>query len=406
MHHWGKILTIVQALCFCTWGSTQTLIPISNFGTNPGNLKMYTYIPSSAAGMTDLPLVVVLHGCSQTAQEFADQSGWNALAEAYSFALIYPEQKWVNNVNTCFNWFIDGDITRGQGEVASVYEMLNYMRSNYAIDTTRVYVTGLSAGASMSCALLACHPEVFSKGALMSGTPYMSASGLINPLWAMNPGVNQTPANWGDLVRSAFPAYTGGYPKVAVFQGQNDWVVSAMNQQEIVEQWTNVHGSDALEDLVSNAFMGNTDVSQKAFLNTSLDTVVLLYEVGNMGHGIAIDPGLGTFQGGSSGLYALDKDFFSSYWAADFFGLTSVEVGLFPIHVEPAVPFYPNPSIGLVYIPMSESVEVYSQLGEMCYRSDQPCFVVDMQNLSPGTYYIRRKKANGHWDSPWPVVKQ
>jgi poly(hydroxyalkanoate) depolymerase family esterase len=183
-------------------GLFAQLTEVTGFGANPGNLKMYTHIPT---GMSiNRPLVLVLHGCGQSAQSFADESGWNLLADTYEFALLYPEQKTINNISTCFNWFSSGDIERNQGESASIKNMMVSMVSSYNIDTSRIFITGFSAGACMSAVMMACYPDVFKKGAIMAGTPYKSADGLFNPLLAMNPGINQTPSTWGDLVRDAY----------------------------------------------------------------------------------------------------------------------------------------------------------------------------------------------------------
>ncbi|MBK6834415.1 MAG: hypothetical protein IPG89_09130 [Bacteroidetes bacterium] len=89
-------------ICFA-----QTLTNIPSFGTNPGNLSMHIYQPNGIVGSA--PIVVVLHGCTQTAQQAADQTGWNKLADVNKFYVVYPEQSIFNNSNRCFNWFLSGD---------------------------------------------------------------------------------------------------------------------------------------------------------------------------------------------------------------------------------------------------------------------------------------------------------
>ena len=92
-----------------------TLTPISNFGTNPGNLNGYYYIPTNLSATS--PLVIVCHGCDQDAQEIADRTEWNKLADTYGFKLLYPEQKAINNGSKCFNWFNSFDNERKQSNL-------------------------------------------------------------------------------------------------------------------------------------------------------------------------------------------------------------------------------------------------------------------------------------------------
>src|SRR5471032_986879 len=129
------------------------------FAPNPGNLRMFRYLPgaSARAGATNqealkagAPLVVVLHGCGQTASGYDLGAGWCQLADQLGFAVLAPEQKAVNNPNTCFNWFNPEDITRGQGEAASIAAMIQTLIETHRLDGGRVFITGLSAGGAMA----------------------------------------------------------------------------------------------------------------------------------------------------------------------------------------------------------------------------------------------------------------
>ncbi|MGA8900932.1 extracellular catalytic domain type 1 short-chain-length polyhydroxyalkanoate depolymerase, partial [Bradyrhizobium sp.] len=118
------------------------------FGSNPGALRMFSFVPP---GLQDgCPLVVVLHGCTQSAASYDLGAGWSTLAERFGFALLLPEQQRLNNPNGCFNWFQSEDIERGHGEAASIRQMVMTMVSNHGIDPARVFVTGLSAGGAMT----------------------------------------------------------------------------------------------------------------------------------------------------------------------------------------------------------------------------------------------------------------
>lgn len=293
--------------------------PVTNFGTNPGNLNMYSYAP--AALPANAPLVVVMHGCTQTATQYATESGWNVLANQHQFYTVYPEQIAANNSSTCFNWFNYGDQNRGQGEALSIKQMIDYMKTQYSIDANRIYVTGLSAGACMTNIMLAAYPDVLTKGAVLAGAPYKSASSAFTASSAMNGFVTHTPIVWGDSVRNQNPTYTGTYPKVAIFHGNIDAVVNINNVTEEVKQWTNVHNTDQTADLTQTSFNGNSLVTKNSYYNSSNQTVVETYIINGMGHAIAVDPGTCYQQGGTTGSYATDVNFHSSFWAANFFNI-------------------------------------------------------------------------------------
>ncbi|MEI6766056.1 MAG: PHB depolymerase family esterase [Bacteroidota bacterium] len=292
---------------------------VTGFGTNPGSLLMYKYVPVNVAA--NAPLVVVLHGCTQTASVFETDSEWDSLAEQNSFYVIHAQQQYLNNTGYCFNWYLPSDYSRNQGEVYSVKQMVDNMKSNYSIDDSRVFTTGVSAGAGLSVALLGAYPEIFNAGAIMSGAPYKSASDAIAAYNVMNGLVTKTAVQWGDLVRNENPGYSGTFPRVAIFQGTNDITVSPVNAGELVKQWTNVHAADQVADSVNSAFNGNNLIERKDYFDNSGNTVVRSYMISSMAHAIAVDPGNCFQQGGSVDTYAYDKNFYSSFWAAEFFGI-------------------------------------------------------------------------------------
>ena len=128
------------------------------FGSNPGNLRMFSYVPSRLAA--NPALVVVLHGCAQTAADYNLGAGWSTLADRYGFALLLPEQQRSNNSNGCFNWFDTADIQRGKGEALSIRQMVEKIVVDRGIDRQCVFITGLSAGAAMTSVMLACYPAL------------------------------------------------------------------------------------------------------------------------------------------------------------------------------------------------------------------------------------------------------
>jgi feruloyl esterase len=160
---------------------------------------MRIHLPDGLAARA--PLVVVLHGCGQTADGYAAGSGWITLADRFGFALLCPEQTRNNNGNLCFNWFEPGDIARASGEAESIAAMVRHVIADHDLDGSRVFVTGLSAGGAMSVAMLATYPEMFAGGAVIAGLPYGSAGSMTEAFAAMNNSRTTTASAAGDAVR-------------------------------------------------------------------------------------------------------------------------------------------------------------------------------------------------------------
>lgn len=116
------------------------LTETANFGPNPGALRMFSHLPT--APPDQCPLLVVLHGCTQSAAGYDLGAGWSTLADRFGFALLLPEQQRTNNPNGCFNWFQSGDIERGHGEAASIRQMVATMVSDHGIDPARFSLPG------------------------------------------------------------------------------------------------------------------------------------------------------------------------------------------------------------------------------------------------------------------------
>jgi poly(hydroxyalkanoate) depolymerase family esterase len=299
------------------------LLPeVASFGTNPGALKMFKYVPAGLPA--NAPLVVALHGCTMTAEAYVG-AGWNALADLWKFAVVYPEQQSGSNPSRCFNWFEPGDIARGQGEALSIKQMVDKMKADHAIDASRVFVTGLSAGGGMTSVLAAAYPDVFAGAAIMSGTPYKCAASSSEAFSCMSPGTDKTPAQWASLVRGAYSGYAGAYPRISIWHGTSDSIVKSTNMTELVEQWTAVHGIDATEDL-SETVAG---YPHKVYKDASGKALVETYALTGKGHGTAVDPQFkfpnSTVGCGTAGAYLLDNDICSTYYTARFFGLDNTD---------------------------------------------------------------------------------
>ncbi|GEO84623.1 MULTISPECIES: extracellular catalytic domain type 1 short-chain-length polyhydroxyalkanoate depolymerase [Alphaproteobacteria] len=214
---------------------------VEGFGTNPGHLRMLEYVPPKAR--VGAPLVVVLHGCLQTAGDFDKGSGWSTLAREHGFVLLYPEQRKSNNPNLCFNWFRPSAVARDRGELMSVRQMIENACVRHRVDRKRIYVQGLSAGGGMASALLATYPELFAAGQIVAGVPFGAARDAMSALSVMKSGVNRTPREWGDLVRAVTPEIKKR-PLVSIWHGTADQVVSVVNARATLLQWLDLYGLD------------------------------------------------------------------------------------------------------------------------------------------------------------------
>ncbi|WP_237323508.1 extracellular catalytic domain type 1 short-chain-length polyhydroxyalkanoate depolymerase [Streptomyces sp. MOE7] len=289
---------------------------VGNFGANPGNLTMYVYRPAHLAPRP--AVVVALHGCTQSAQVYADNSGLTTLADRHGFLVVFAETTTANNLNRCFNWFQPLDNQRGQGEAASIRQMVAHADSAYGGDPSRTYVTGLSAGGAMTSVMLATYPEVFQAGAVIAGLPYNCTKDT-GPFTCMSPGVDRTPADWAKRVRDAFPSHTGPWPRVAVWHGDQDPTVAPKNADELRDQWTAVHGLDQTPDRTST--IGPDRTRREEYLAGDGSVAVQVNKVPGIGHGTPVDPGTGPEQCGRTGTANFIQSICSSYWITDFFGL-------------------------------------------------------------------------------------
>lgn len=282
---------------------------------------MYIHAPKGGNESKEKPLLVALHGCNQNADEIAQRSGWNKLADLHDFYVLYPQQRFRNNMSRCFNWFRSKDRRKQNGELTSIRSMIEHMVHHYSIDSSRIHLYGMSAGAAMGVVLLANHPESFQSGAIYAGQPYYGVLNAFKGLGGMWIPLDRTPEEWGKLVQEATPGYRGDYPRILAVHGEMDLLVEPKNSRELVEQWTWVHGIDAEADSVQKAFRGVDAVQRSAYTDQNGNTLVILYSITGIGHRIAIDPGDGPRQGGEVNIAAKDMGFHSTYWLGRDMGL-------------------------------------------------------------------------------------
>ena len=307
--HWSRLLQSTRATPVEAARSDH-LTETSEFGSNPGALRMFTYapriLPASPA------LVVVLHGCTQSAASYDVGAGWSTLAERHGFVLLLPEQRPANNPKNCFNWFLPGDIVRDRGEALSIRQMIENAIGAHDIDRDRVFITGLSAGGAMAAVMLATYPEVFAAGAIIAGLPYGTAGNVQQAFESMFQGRSLSAREWGDLARGASP-HRGPWPRVSIWHGDADATVVPMNSEALVRQWTNIHGIETApkQDLVDG-------YPRRSWRRNGVDVVESL-TIRGMAHGAPLATSAGGC--GRAGAFLLDVGISSSSHIAKFFGL-------------------------------------------------------------------------------------
>ncbi len=289
---------------------------VTQFGTNPGNLRMFAFVPTSL--QYPRALVVVLHGCGQTAAGYDFGAGWSTLAKRYGFALLFPEQRVSNNANTCFNWFNPDDIAREHGEACSIRQMIARMVADYGMDQRHIFITGLSAGGAMASVMLATHPEVFSGGAIIAGLPFGIASNVREAMKGMRSSPARPAHELGEFVRKA-SHHKGKWPKVSVWHGSADRTVNPGNANEIVKQWLDVHHLP-LEPMSEATVDGHP---HQIWWDGDGETIVESYTITDMAHGTPLGLADNDERYGVKGAFLIEAGISSSYHIAKFFGLTA-----------------------------------------------------------------------------------
>ena len=206
--------------------------------TNHAGTRAYKlYIPS---GYKDepLPLVVMLHGCTQNPDDFAVGTDMNAIAEEHNCFVAYPAQTKNANGSQCWNWFQTSDQRRDNGEPAILADITREIIRTYKIDVRRVYVAGLSAGGAMAVVLAATYPELYAAVGIHSGLPYAVAHDLPTAFAAMNRSKLKVKTGQGHAQHVQLKAPTPLKKSVPaiVFHGDHDTTVSPVNGDQALAQ--------------------------------------------------------------------------------------------------------------------------------------------------------------------------
>jgi poly(hydroxyalkanoate) depolymerase family esterase len=207
-----------------------------SFANNAGVRDYKIYIPASYSSESteSVPLVVMLHGCKQSPDDFAAGTRMNSLADEHGFLVVYPAQAANANGSRCWNWFRPEDQRRDLGEPSIIAGITREVASTYRVDQRRIFVAGMSAGASMALILGDMYPELYAAVGAHSGPPYWAAHDVPSAFAAMQ----------GRTKRSHVPSST----RTIVFHGDNDHTVNARNADVIVERVTSDPGTKLVRE--------------------------------------------------------------------------------------------------------------------------------------------------------------
>jgi len=213
-----------------------------SFACAAGTRQYKLFIPTGHEGRR-LPLLVMLHGCTQSPDDFARGTRMNQLAEEEGYYVVYPAQSASDNPTKCWNWFRPADQCRDRGEPAIIAELTRHVVREHRLDLARVYVVGLSAGAAMAVILARTYPDIYAAAGVHSGLPYGSAHDVPSAFAAMKQGGGISAAD----SNSADQALGVPVPTI-VFHGDRDMVVHANNGDIVI-----AHSTAGLGDSVWDA---------------------------------------------------------------------------------------------------------------------------------------------------------
>jgi len=261
---------------------------VSRSFTNHAGTRTYKlYVPASYSDQLGkpVPVVVMLHGCTQSPDDFAAGTRMNALAEQRGFLVVYPAQAANANGSKCWNWFRSEDQDRDRGEPSLIAGITREVVANYHVDERRVFVAGLSSGAAMAVILGATYPDIYAAVGAHSGLPYGAAHDMASAFGAMKRSTGL--AGMSNRTGSGAPRAAGarGVPTI-VFHGDRDHTVDARNGVEIVEQAIRGHSDERrLQASVrQGATAGGCQYSQTVYSDAANQPVVEQWVLIGVGH--------------------------------------------------------------------------------------------------------------------------
>jgi poly(hydroxyalkanoate) depolymerase family esterase len=247
--------------------------------TNRAGTRSYRlFIPGGAAEKA-MPLIVMLHGCTQDADDFAAGTRMNTLAETHGFLVAYPQQSSQANPSRCWNWFKTDDQQRDRGEPSIIADITRAVAASLHVDGRRIYAAGMSAGAAMATIVATTHPDLFAAVGVHSGLPYGAAGDLPSAFKAMKQGAE--PPGRPSAARSA----TAGRPPPAiVFHGDKDQTVNQRNAEQILRGLTSQAGPRPLLSVHAGEVPGGLAYTRYVYRGAAGGSVAEGWSVHGMGH--------------------------------------------------------------------------------------------------------------------------
>ena len=200
----------------------------------PDSLHFRLHVPAHLDGATQAPLLVALHGCTQNAVDFAEGTRFDAIADRYGAIVVYPEQTDRANARRCWNWFLPENQSRERGEPAAILAVVEEIVERLNVDRSRIFVTGLSAGAAMAAILAEQSPDVFAGVGLMAGIALHASHDVRTAYSAMRGEPD------ADALRSLLRANDAAAferMRVIIWTGARDRTVAPANAQLLAKQF-------------------------------------------------------------------------------------------------------------------------------------------------------------------------
>ncbi|MUL44054.1 PHB depolymerase family esterase [Streptomonospora sp. PA3] len=307
----SAVLTAAALAGLAAPASAATLQEVTDFGPNPSGLRMHVYVPDDVDPRP--AIVVAVHYCTGDGPAFYNNTEFADLADRMGFIVVYPT---ATRSGGCFDVYTEEALTRGGGsDPVSIKSMVDWTLREYDGDPDRVYATGASSGGMMTNVLLADYPDVFAAGAAFMGVPFGCFATTPPSEWngdCADGRITKSPEAWGDLVRGAYPGYSGPYPRMQLWHGTQDSTLDYANFTEEIKQWTDVHAVSPTPVFTDNPRSGWT---RTRYGGAGTTAPVEAISVQGVGHTLPL-----------SGMAAM---------AVEFFGLDAEDPGTEPPEPEP-----------------------------------------------------------------------
>lgn len=206
-----------------------------SFSNSAGTRAYKLYVPTGYRAGTPAALVVMLHGCTQDPEQFANGTEMTSVGEANGFLVVFPDQPSGANQNKCWNWFEPAHQSRGAGEPSLIAGIVGRLKGEYTIDAGRVYVAGLSGGAAMAVIMGVTYPDVFDAVGVASGLEYKAATSTSSAFTAMGSAGGPNPATQGLAAYNAMGSFRQKV-RTIVFHGSSDFTVYPVNGHQVANQ--------------------------------------------------------------------------------------------------------------------------------------------------------------------------